>query len=219
MEPEWQFVRRMATVSLQNHNDWTHGHCSRVARYASRFAHYLELPQPLPLWLFQAGYLHDWGKVTSASEEILAKPLPTQEDWDKLTKHPEHSSYLIAAIYGYTIKDLERLTEGKTLSELPDKIRHIWFIVSVVRAHHCNVDRSGYPSRICRTWEHSGRAQHCLWLADRFDAMVSYRPYSPVRLDPIAAIEELINNAHAGQLSMEIVLKFKDAWECGALGR
>jgi len=213
MLPKWGYIEHLIRKEL---DPWTYEHCQRVGRYARRFAEYLKLPHPTPIWLEQAGQLHDWGKLTSASEELQYRSSISHEEWDRMILHPEHGAVRVAALFGYSLIQLESMVTFRPFAELPSNLQHIWFIVSMIRSHHCRLGGHGYPSVICEDYPHDGKTQHCMWLADEFDLLTN-GPYVSARIVPTKALGELEAQAHKGLLNMDLTRQFRRAWEESAL--
>jgi putative nucleotidyltransferase with HDIG domain len=130
----------------------TQGHSVRVARYAAAMAEELGLkPQEIENILY-AGLLHDIGKI-GVSEQILHKPAVLNvEEWEVIKAHP--------------------VIGAKILEPIP----FLQALIPLVRHHHERYDGTGYPERL--TEEGIPFGARILAVADGFEAMTSYRPYS-----------------------------------------
>jgi putative nucleotidyltransferase with HDIG domain len=130
----------------------TQGHSVRVARYAAAMAEELGLePQEIEDILY-AGLLHDIGKI-GVSEQILHKPAVLNvEEWGVIKAHP--------------------VIGAKILEPIPS----LRALIPLVRHHHERYDGTGYPERL--TGERIPLGARILAVADGFEAMTSYRPYS-----------------------------------------
>jgi HD-GYP domain-containing protein (c-di-GMP phosphodiesterase class II) len=142
-----------------------------VARLATEIGERLALsPEQLRV-IYQAGLLHDIGKIGIA-DEILNKPGQlTPAEFAVVKGHPARSEEMI----------------GKIPSLRPT--------LQAIRWHHERLDGSGYPDGI------AGNAipldARILAVADVYDAMVSGRSYRPA-LGEAHALAFL--QAHAGRL-------------------
>ena len=143
---------------------YTAGHTERVASYAAALAEELGLDHETRRDIEHGALLHDIGKI-GVSDAILSKPEPLSEpEWAEIRRHPETACFILQDI------------------ELPKAV------LDVVRAHHENVDGTGYPDGIGGD-ELSVEARIAR-VADAFDAMTSTRPYRRA-LSVSAALAEL----------------------------
>jgi len=144
----------------------TAGHCARLADYAVRMAHRLELGQQDIDALRKAGYLHDLGKLM-VPDAILNKVGPLDAgEWEILRRHP---------------------LEGERLCAPFKALR---LVLPIIRYHHERMDGSGYPDGLC------GAAipltARILQVADVFDALVQARSYKPALgvADALAVLQD-----------------------------
>jgi len=150
-------------VWFESSDSYTHGHCERVARYASEVACALGLDQSEAADVRLGAYLHDVGKIR-VPKDILNKPgRLTAAEFDVMKMHP---------VWG-----LEML-EGV---ELSPEVR-----VSI-RSHHEKRDGSGYPDGL----RGGGIPLHAaiIGIADVYDALTSSRSYRPAMPGPAAMAE------------------------------
>lgn len=162
----------------------TKGHSVRVARLAALIARELGLPPEHERILYQAGILHDIGKI-GIPDAILQKPgRLTAEEFALVREHPVRSW------------------------EIARQIRSFAPMLPAIRWHHERLDGSGYPDGL--QGEEIPLDAHILAVADVFDALTSVRPYraalsveealallrqeAGTRLDPecVAALERLV---------------------------
>lgn len=149
---------------MEGRDTYTSGHSERVATYSKEIAKAMGLPQKECDLIYQAGILHDIGKIITP-DAILLKPgrLSDQE-------------YLL-------IK--EHVTAGyKFLSEVPMYKE----IADIVNAHHEHYDGSGYPRALQS--EEIPLLARIMGVADAFDAMTTNRIYK-TKKPVIEAVEEL----------------------------
>ena len=127
------------------------GHASKVADYALLIARELNLPHDQQTQVYQAGLLHDIGKI-GIPEEILNKP-----------------SQLSAEEYGQ-VKLHARL--GADFLETCHSLRHL---SPYVRHHHERWDGAGYPDALAG--DEIPLIARILNVCDSIEAMASDRPY------------------------------------------
>ncbi|HEV8401366.1 MAG TPA: tetratricopeptide repeat protein [Gemmatimonadales bacterium] len=110
--------------SLESTDNYTYGHCERVAKNAVAMARALGLDEHAETTILLGAYLHDLGQVR-VPHEILKKtgPLSTSQQ-QVLQMHP---------IWG-----IELLANA----EFP------WDLKPIIRSHHEHYDGTGYPDRL-----------------------------------------------------------------------
>lgn len=139
------------TAAIDTKDHFTFSHSQNVARYASALAAKLGMDPTHVEIIFEAGLLHDVGKIGIA-EQILAKPdLLTQQEYDIMKHHVEMS-----------------ITIVKHLPSLK-------YVIPAIMGHHERWDGKGYPRGLMG--DQIPISARCLTIADSFDAIVSKRPY------------------------------------------
>jgi len=151
LEGKFLEIVREWGASIESKDNYTSGHCDRVADFActlARMAGY----DPESLFWFRAGaLLHDVGKLIVPSS-ILNKPGPlTPEERALMERHPAAGEKMLAGI------------------EFP------WDVKPMIRHHHERWDGSGYPDRI--GGDEIPLSARILCLADVWDALTTDRPY------------------------------------------
>lgn len=141
-------------LTIDAKDTYTNGHSVRVAKYSKMIAQKMGLDENSTKEIFYMGLLHDVGKI-GISEEIIHKPSKlTDEEFEKIKKHPEIGNEILS-----TIKAMPSLAEGALF-------------------HHERFDGHGYPT------EYSGKdiplAARIICVADSYDAMTSKRSYRDV---------------------------------------
>lgn len=165
-------------LDLRDHE--TEGHTQRVTEMTVRLARNLGCTDEDILHIRRGALLHDIGKM-GIPDEILWKPGPlTQEEWQKMRRHPEYANQMLSKI-GFL-----------------EQARIIPYY------HHERWDGSGYPQGL------KGDAiplfARLFAVVDVWDALSSDRPYRK-KMDPKDVIEYL--QAQAGRLfDPTIVAKF-----------
>jgi len=151
------------TAAIDAKDHYTFRHSQKVAEYASVLARTIGLNQDHVQIIYEAGLLHDIGKI-SIPDHILAKPGRLDQDEYAIMKtHVENSI---------------------------DMIRHLPsldYVIPAVIGHHERWDGTGYPRGI--SGEDIPLGARCLAVADAFDAMTSVRSYKPAQPVEYAAGE------------------------------
>jgi HD-GYP domain-containing protein (c-di-GMP phosphodiesterase class II) len=176
------FIRSLVTT-LDAKDSYTRGHSERVALVAQRIAIELNLSRPESEAVYQAGLLHDIGKIGVDDALLHKKSMLTSAEFRKITKHPE---------IGHTI-----ISELKNLNHILPGILH----------HHERFDGRGYPAKL------AGRdipqMARILSVADAFDAMGSDRPYRTGMNRE--EIEQVLLRGAGSQWDPEVVQAFLSA--------
>lgn len=151
LEEAFLAVVREWSLSIEQKDTYTHGHCERVSEYACRLAVLAGMADSELKWFRMGAILHDVGKV-SVSLDILNKPGPlTDEERAVMAKHPENGVALLQK------------------TEFP------WDVRPMIRHHHERWDGRGYPDGL------SGAAiplaARILTVADVWDALTTTRSY------------------------------------------
>ncbi len=167
-------------IAIDAKDPYTRGHSVRVARYAAATAEELEL-EPLEIEnILYAGLLHDIGKI-GISEQILHKPtILNVAEWEVIKAHP--------------------ITGAKILEPIPSLRK----VTPMVRHHHERYDGTGYPQGL--TGEEIPLGARIVAVADAFEAMTSYRPYSHA-IFPAQAIV-ILKEGKGEQWDAEVVEAF-----------
>lgn len=143
-----QTITTLATL-MQKYHPYTRGHLKRVADLSVRLARELRLPASSQQWIWEAGLLHDIGKV-GVPEQILDKTTKlTDEEWGVIREHPAKSAQILG------------------------QLDFLDSIVPWVKHHHERVDGSGYPDGLKGTDIPIEAA--IIAVADAFDAMTGTR--------------------------------------------
>jgi len=177
-------------MTVEARDQYTSGHCERMAAYAAALGTHLGLPAEEVAALRRGGYLHDVGKI-GIPDAILLKPARlTSEETRRMKDH--------AAIG-------ENLCGGLRLLKL---------VRPIVRHHHERLDGSGYPDGL-RGDEIPLLAQ-IMGVVDVFDALSTTRPYRPA-LTREAACAALREEVAEGWRRGDLVEAFIDLCASGRL--
>ncbi len=163
LEGTYRGVVREWGQSIESSDNYTFGHCERVARKAVAVAKALGLDEQEQTAIRLGAYLHDVGKV-KVPHEILNKPgRLSPDEYEVVQMHPVWGVELLASV------------------EFP------WDIKPIIRWHHEKFDGTGYPDRL-RGDEIPLSAQ-VVGIADVYDAITSTRSYRPALTVPEAIVE------------------------------
>jgi putative nucleotidyltransferase with HDIG domain len=164
LEETFLAVVREWGLSIESSDEYTFGHCERVATYAVAVAEGLGLDDMQKTTLRLGAYLHDVGKVR-VPHEILNKPgRLTDEEFELMKLHTIYGVELLAGV------------------EFP------WDLKPLIRWHHEKMDGTGYPDRLRGNEIPIGAQVICI--VDVFDALTTTRSYRPA-LTREAALAEL----------------------------
>lgn len=173
------FIRSLVTT-LDAKDPYTRGHSERVALVAQRIAKELQLSHSEIESVYQAGLLHDIGKIGVDDAVLRKEESLSALEFRKIARHPE---------VGYTI-----LSELRGIEDLLPGVLH----------HHERYDGRGYPSKLAG--QSIPRIARILAVADSYDAMGSDRPYrnGMKRED----VEKILANGAGTQWDPEVVQAF-----------
>ncbi len=125
-------------------------HSQRVAVMVRDFGRWQGLTKNEQNDLYLAGLLHDVGKI-GVRDDILFKPASlSKEEVDMIMQHPHIAEKILAPVGFLTV-------------------------IEIVRAHHENVDGTGYPEGL--TGDQIPEGAKILAVVDTFDALSSRRSY------------------------------------------
>ena len=156
------------TAAIDAKDHYTFSHSENVAYYARELARAYGMNEEGINIVFQAGMLHDIGKI-GIEERILNKPGKlTKEEYEIMKTHVELSIGIIR--------------------HLPS----LDYVIPAVIGHHERYDGKGYPRRM--KGEEVPLMARILCVADSFDAMVSRRSYKP-KMEVDRALEILQKEA------------------------
>ena len=176
-----QSVILSLALTIEARDQYTEGHCERLARYASLLGQRINLSDDDIAVLMRGGYLHDIGKV-GIPDAILLKP-------DRLTA-AEHAIMQDHVAIG---------------DRLCGELRSLRQVRPIIRHHHERRNGTGYPDGL------RGDAiplfAQIIGIVDVYDALTTARPYK-LALAPERACEELIEEANRGLHRRDLVEAF-----------
>lgn len=137
--------------SIESSDNYTYGHCERVAQHAVAMARALGLDEHAETTILLGAYLHDLGQVR-VPHEILRKPGPlTRVELEVLQMHPLWGIELLANV------------------DFP------WDLKPIIRSHHERYDGTGFPDRL--KGDDIPLGAQIVGILDVFDALTTTRAY------------------------------------------
>lgn len=151
---------------IEGRDSYTGNHSQRVAQYSQMIAKKLGLDDKICEDIYQAGILHDIGKVI-IPDTILLKPSSLNKiEYDLIKKH-----------VSIGVEILRKIPMFKVLA-------------SYINSHHERYDGSGYPSGL--KGDEILLESQIMAISDVFDAMTTSRIYK-LRMSTDKAIKEIQN--------------------------
>jgi len=178
------YMNTIKTIAhiMEANDHYTFGHSNKVMKYAVGICRMLKLRDEDVYQIKNAALLHDIGKVGVSSVIVNKNGALTQEEWQKIKKHPEIGAGIIG--------------QAGFLDELMPIVKH----------HHEKFCGGGYPDPGMKYYDIPMGAR-IISIADAFDAMTSSRPYRDKPLSQEDALAEL--KKHSGtQFDPELVEVF-----------
>lgn len=172
------FLQTVAALSeaVDAKDRYTSGHSRRVAEYARRIAERMGKSEREQEEIFQAGLLHDVGKIRVPAEIINKPGKLTEEEFALIKIHP---------VTGYHI--LHEVSEDT-------------LIAISAKYHHERYDGKGYPNGLIG--EKIPEIARILGVADSYDAMTSNRSYREAL--PQAVVRDEIERGKGSQFDPQI---------------
>lgn len=161
-------IRAMArAIDARDHN--TSSHSGGVAAFAGKIAKQMKLDDTSRSILWQAGFVHDVGKIGIPDAVLLKPGRLTDEEFDMIKRHPEVGASLLQPLTG--------------LDE----------VVTTVLTHHERYDGKGYPHGLAG--EDIPLLGRIMAIADSYEAMTSPRVYRRNPLTHPEAAKELVRGS------------------------
>ncbi|OFW29954.1 MAG: hypothetical protein A3H97_04000 [Acidobacteria bacterium RIFCSPLOWO2_02_FULL_65_29] len=148
-------IMTLATM-IEARDGYSHGHCHRMANYATSLGRALCLSEADLQALYRGGFLHDIGML-AISDSVLRKTSSLTPDEYELVK-------------SHTVV-------GDTLCS---NLRSLQQVRSIVRSHHERLDGSGYPDGL--EGDDIPVIAQIVGVVDVFEAVTTERPYQSPRL-------------------------------------
>ena len=138
-------------TAIESRDEYTGGHCQRLADYGKEFSQSLGLSHEEIKNVIRGGYLHDIGKIM-VPDYILRKTGPLNEaEWEEMRKHPEFGEHICRPL--------------KTMRN----------VLPIIRYHQERWDGSGYPDKLVG-YDIPFLAR-VVATVDFYDALTTERPY------------------------------------------
>lgn len=169
--------------SVEQRDQYTAGHCQRLAMYSVSLGDMLGLSQAQLRALQCGGYLHDIGKISVPDSVLYHNGPLSEEQWKLMRRHT---------------------TIGESICR---PMKSLGLALPIIRSHHERWDGSGYPDGL--KGEQIPLLARVLQLADIYDALTTARPYKPA-LSSEEAIEILEDETRRGWRDPELVLVFRE---------
>ncbi|MCS6907726.1 MAG: response regulator [Anaerolineales bacterium] len=164
---------------------YTRGHVERVTAYSQVLAQEMGCPEALIEQIRFGAILHDIGKIVIQDEVLLKSSPLTQDEWEKMKRHPITGAEMI--------KDIAYLAAA----------------APIIRHHHERWDGTGYPDGL--KGEEIPLGARIVAVADSFDAVSIDRPYRN-GLALLEAYQEILK-CSGTHFDPQVVKAFQRAWE------
>ena len=159
----------------------THGHCERLAGYATALGTSCDLDEADLLALHRGAFLHDIGKIAIPDRVLLKPSALTRREYALVKTHPVIGDELC-----------------RTVPSL-DAVR------GIVRHHHERLDGRGYPDGLAG--DEIPLLAQIVTIVDVYDALTTNRPYRKA-MSSVAAFATMRAEARQGAYSTELVERF-----------
>lgn len=151
---------------IEQRDAYTGGHSQRVAKYCKMIAEQLKLSKKAIEDIYEAGILHDIGKI-AIPDNVLLKPGKLNDiEYRLIKKHVD---------IGYNVLAKSPMFED---------------VAQIIKEHHERVDGSGYPNG--SKGDEVSLSGKIMAVADSFDAMTTNRIYQ-AKKDKIEALKEIVS--------------------------
>ncbi|MEP6496266.1 MAG: HD domain-containing phosphohydrolase, partial [bacterium] len=151
LETDFLEVVRRWGESIEEKDQYTQGHCVRVANLACAIAAAVGIETQELFWFRIGTLLHDVGKLIVPSETLNKVGRLTDEEWVLMRRHPSAGIEMLAGV------------------DFP------WDVRPIIESHHERWDGKGYPHGLAG--ETIPMSARIVALADVYDALTSIRSY------------------------------------------
>jgi putative two-component system response regulator len=170
----------------------THGHCERLACYATALGTSCQLEGEDLVALRRGAFLHDIGKIAIPDRVLLKPSRLTPRELALIQTHPVVGDELVR-----TFPSLEAVR-------------------GIVRHHHERLDGRGYPDKLAG--DNIPLLAQIVTIVDVYDALTTNRPYRKA-MSSAAAFAMMRTEAGEGAYSAELVERFAGLITSHALPR
>jgi putative two-component system response regulator len=177
-------------LTIEARDQYTEGHCHRLAAYASTLGRHLGLPEDDVSALARGGFLHDIGKVGIPDAVLLKAGRLTPAEYDVMKQH---------TVIG---------------DRLCGELRSLLRVRPIVRHHHERLDGSGYPDGL--QGDEIPLLAQIVGIVDVFDALTTARPYRRPK-SATAAVDEIRAEVARGLHSPDLVDAFNGLVAAGTV--
>jgi putative two-component system response regulator len=175
---------------IEARDGYSHGHCYRMANYATGLGRALQVDEADIQTLYRGGFLHDIGML-AISDEVVRRPGPlTAAEFEHVKSHTVVGEQLIANLHS------------------------LGAVRPIVRWHHEHLDGSGYPDGLRDTM--IPLVAQIVGVVDVYEAVTTERPYQPI-CSKVEAIAILRDEVARGWRRSDIVETFVGLLESRAI--
>ena len=170
-----------ATSNWSWRDSTTHGHCERLAAYATALGTSCGLDGADLIALRRGAFLHDIGKIAIPDRVLLKRSRLTTREYALIKTHP---------VVG---------------DELCRTVRSLDAVRPIVRHHHERLDGRGYPDGLAG--DEIPLLAQIVTIVDVFDALTTNRPYRKA-LSTAAALATMRSEARQGAYAPALLEQF-----------
>ncbi len=167
--------------AVECRDEYTAGHCERLANYGVAMGMALGLSRTELLALYRGGFLHDIGKIGIPDRILHGLTNLTEEEW--------------AIMHTHTV-------EGERICR---PMKSLALVLPIIRSHHERWDGKGYPDGLAG--EDIPLLARIMQVVDIYDALTTARTYKPA-LPHEEAVRILLNEAASGLRDPDLVSLF-----------
>jgi diguanylate cyclase (GGDEF)-like protein/putative nucleotidyltransferase with HDIG domain len=153
LEADFEAVARRWGESIEAKDQYTQGHCVRVADLSCLLASQVGFGERDLAWFRIGALLHDVGKLVIPADVLNKADRLTEDEWALMRRHPSAGVEMLGDI------------------DFP------WDVRPMIESHHERWDGSGYPHGL--SGESIPLTARVLAIADVYDALTTARSYKP----------------------------------------
>jgi putative two-component system response regulator len=166
---------------IETRDGYTHGHCHRMANYATAFGRRLGLGEDDLQALHRGGFLHDMGMLAIPDGVLKKETQLSPEEYELIKSH---------TVIGDT---------------MCGNLRSLSSVRPIVRHHHEKLDGSGYPDGL--TGDGIPLLAQIMGIVDLYDAVTTSRPYQDAKPTE-AAVDILRRQVECGWRRQDLAEEF-----------